>query len=114
MLFDKETRYWQEEYRKGNLDDVDMLGETRAILDGSAERMMLSGIITYLSVLPSIILMGFFGYSQKQYPEFYAEILIFLRDWVVPDFYPYDPTGFTAIAFVVISLCLRYTFFPRA
>jgi len=39
MLFDKETRYWQKEYKAGNLDDVDMPGEIRALLDGSAEKI---------------------------------------------------------------------------
>jgi hypothetical protein len=38
MLFNKETRYWQKEYREGRLDNVGMLGETRALLDGSAEK----------------------------------------------------------------------------
>ena len=56
MLFDKETRYWQEEYRKGNLDDVDMLGETRAILDGSAEMSMVSVTITVLFAVLAIVL----------------------------------------------------------
>jgi len=36
MLFDNETKYWQEEYRKGNLDDEDMPGEIRAVLEGTA------------------------------------------------------------------------------
>ena len=45
MLFDKETRYWQEEYRKGNLDDEDMPGEIRAVLDGSAEKMIIPSLI---------------------------------------------------------------------
>ena len=39
MFEDKETKFWQKEYRKGNLDNVDMPGEIRSILDGSAERM---------------------------------------------------------------------------
>lgn len=39
MIFDEEARYWQEEYRKGNLDDEDMCGETRALLDGTAEKI---------------------------------------------------------------------------
>ena len=38
MFFDSETRYWQEEYRKGNLDGEDMPGEIRAMLEGTATK----------------------------------------------------------------------------
>ncbi len=38
MLFNRETKYWQEEYEKGNLDDEDMPGEIHALLDGTAEK----------------------------------------------------------------------------
>lgn len=53
MLFDEETRYWQEEYQKGNLDDEDMCGEIRALLDGSAEAMFW---VAVGFMLPAIIL----------------------------------------------------------
>ena len=39
MLGGNETKYWQEEYAKGNLDDTDMCGETRALLDGTADEV---------------------------------------------------------------------------
>jgi len=48
MLFDEETRYWQEEYRKGNLDDEDMCGETLALLDGSAEKYLKIAVVLVL------------------------------------------------------------------
>lgn len=61
MLFDKETRYWQEEYRKGNLDDEDMPGEIRAVLDGSAEKgfkwvFITIGIFALTMIMITIIL----------------------------------------------------------
>ncbi len=39
LYMDKETKYWQGEYARGNLDDVDMPGEIMCVLDGTAERI---------------------------------------------------------------------------
>lgn len=60
MLFDKETRYWQKEYKEGNLDDVDMLGETKALLNGTAEKgffLMIKLLILSLPIITSISLL---------------------------------------------------------
>ena len=54
MLFDKETRYWQKEYREGHLEDVDMPGEIRALLDGSAEKAFWS-VVKMLCIIAGLI-----------------------------------------------------------
>lgn len=61
MLFDKETRHWQEEYRKGNLDDEDMCGETLALLDGSAERSFWQTVRVFAVIL-AMVAIGLAGW----------------------------------------------------
>lgn len=45
MFFDEETCYWQEQYRKGDINDDDLCGETIAMLDGTAIKMILPALI---------------------------------------------------------------------
>jgi hypothetical protein len=54
MLFDEETRYWQEQYRQGKIPKKDLddcCGETLAILDGSAEKMFKYAMIIFAVIL---------------------------------------------------------------
>ncbi|KKM94818.1 hypothetical protein LCGC14_1194440 [marine sediment metagenome] len=74
MLFDKETKYWQEEYRKGNLDDVDMFGETRALLDGTAERIGKSTRKFFLWAMIPTIMMFVLGFIKNSAPTTYERL----------------------------------------
>lgn len=94
MLFDDETRYWQEEYHKGNLDDMDMLGETRALLDGTAERYMWTGLRWFLSAMVPMITMGVFGFIQTGAPATYVRLQNALTSYGVSFGTGYDPTVF--------------------
>ena len=49
MFVSEKTKYWQEEYKNGNLANTDMCGETRALLDGSAEKEFWI-VLKYLTV----------------------------------------------------------------
>lgn len=42
LMFNSETRYWQEQYKQGKIPEEwldDMSGETLALLDGRAEKI---------------------------------------------------------------------------
>lgn len=89
-MIDKETRYWQEEYRKGNLDDEDMLGETRALLDGTAERMFYQVIHFFAWVMIPITIIVIFAFLQSYTPGTYASVKSFLKPCAFGT--GYDPT----------------------
>lgn len=109
MLYDKETRHWQEEYRKGNLDDEDMPGEIRAILDGTAEKEMKSAIHIFLWALIPMAIMGIFGHIQARSPVAYAHLKDTLTSWGVALGTGYDP----AVLFVleVIAAIILFNIF---
>ncbi len=59
MIFDDETEYWQKEYKDGNLDEEDICGTARALLDGSAVQMIIPALIFSLVIV--IVCYYFFG-----------------------------------------------------
>jgi len=104
MLFDSETRYWQEEYRKGNLDDEDMCGETIALLDGTAERMGRTALRWFLSAMIPMITMGIFGFIQTGAPATYERLQNALISYGVTFGTSYDPTVCLLLEVIVIVI----------
>lgn len=113
MLFDKETSYWQEEYRKGNLDDEDMLGETRALLDGTAEREFYRAARFFAWAMIPIAIIVIFSFLQTNTPETYANVKSFLKPCALGT--GYDPTGFFFVEVVVaiILFNIRRKIYPK-
>jgi len=57
MLFDKETRHWQEKYRNGEIPQKELdntPGEILALLDGTAERTFW----LMVKIMGSILVLG--------------------------------------------------------
>lgn len=97
LYIDKETKHWQEEYAKGNLDDEDMSGEIRCLLDGTAEEIGRS-VWRWASII--FILMPFmfvFGLLQARWPESYESLQLFLTSIGVGLGTGLDPTGLFVI-----------------
>jgi len=111
MFFDKETRYWQEEYRKGDLDDVDMLGETRALLDGTAEREAKKVACFFLWALIPTIIMFTFVFLQDRRPVAYVHLQSTLTSWGIALGTEYDPTVFFLLE--VIAVIILFNIFRR-
>lgn len=107
MLFDAETRYWQEEYEKGNLDDIDMLGETRTLLDGTAEREFFGALKYFLLSLPTMLLMGTFGVIQKGNNVWYMEMAKWLQDHYISFGTNVDPFIFVLSYVIILTVVLN-------
>lgn len=80
MLFDKETRYWQEEYKKGNLDDEIMPGEIMCILDGTAEKQAFKVFKWCLLAIPTALVMAVLGHIEAGSPATYMKFCTYLQD----------------------------------
>lgn len=108
MLFNDETRHWQDEYRKGNLDGEAIPGEILCILDGTAERMNRTAIWWVLWCLPTTFMMFFFGMFQARNPAKYAAMYEYLQGLL---HIGVDPTVlivlFVAAVSVVLSILIR-------
>lgn len=107
MLFDKETKYWQEEYRKGKLDDEIMLGETRALLDGTAEKEFFSCLKCFLLAIPTILCIVVFGHIQAGNPDTYNRIVSFLNDYNITPGINADPTYFFVFYVALLTIILN-------
>ncbi len=65
-MFGKETKYWQEQYKKGNIPQEwlnEMRGESLSLLDGDAEKIakrmitiMLIGIIALIGLAITLVI----------------------------------------------------------
>lgn len=100
-----ETKYWQEEYRKGNLDDMDMPGEIRCILDGTAERMNRTTIRWVLWALIPMTVLGIFAYLQTNKPMLYTQLQEILSSYGMALGTGYDPTS-SLLVEIVIAIVL--------
>lgn len=109
MLFDEETRYWQEEYRKGNLDDIDMLGETRCLLDGTAEREFYKMIKRCILSVPTILLMVMFAFFQTRNNIKYMELYRYLQDCGISFGTNIDPYFCIIVYSIVLTVVLNIT-----
>lgn len=104
MLSDKETKYWQEEYRKGNLDDMDMLGETHALLDGTAERIGKSALKFFLWAMIPTIMLFVLGFIQNSAPTTYGHLQNVLTSYGVGLGTGLDPTPFLILEVIAVII----------
>ena len=103
----EETKYWQEEYRKGNLDDVNMPGEIRCILDGTDARMTKTAVHYCLWALIPTAIMSFFAIIEIHKPILYIKLKEFLSSIGVSLGTGCDPTPFFVIEVIVVIVAFN-------
>ena len=112
MFTDKETKYWQEEYRKGNLDDMDMSGGILCILDGTVARITKTANRFCLWAAIPMVLMFTLAAIEAHRPALYAELRKFLDSIGVNLGTGCDPIPFLVIevvvALIVFNVLRRY------